>query len=213
MLRRPDLHYLTMPPIRPLLALALAATIAALAGIPIAAASAGTTNEPIEITLERTACFGRCPVNTVTISGDGTVSYAGRQFVSMTGKQQSHVDPSAVRALVKEFEAIDSFALRDEYRSVENPDGTVTEVTDLPTQFVSLRAGGRSKRVEDYFGAKEPPRFGAPDRRCGGNETVGRDPSKSQPVTDQREWRVRVPTQLEWAGACWRCSASIAERR
>ena len=132
---------------------AIAWAIVTLMGLVSSVVPAFATDEPIQITLERTACFGRCPVYTVTISGDGTVSYEGRQFVSVTGKQQSHVDPSAVRALVKEFEAIDFFALHDAYRRVENPDGTVTEVTDLPTQFVSLRVGDRSKRVEDYFGA------------------------------------------------------------
>ncbi len=113
---------------------------------------------PIEITLERTACFGTCPVYTVTISGDGTVSYDGRQFVGVTGTQRAHVDPAVVRALVDDFKAIGFFELRDAYREVENPDGTTTSVTDLPTIRVSLRIGDRSKEVVDYFGAPKPLR-------------------------------------------------------
>ncbi len=118
----------------------------------LAGASATASDAPIEITLERTACFGSCPVYTVTIAGDGSVSYEGRWYVGVTGKQGAHIDPAAVRALVHGFEAIDFFSLRDSYRSVENADGSVTEVTDLPTTFVSLRLGDRVKRVEDYFG-------------------------------------------------------------
>ena len=41
------------------------------------------------------------------------------------------------------------------YRVVQNPDGTTTIVTDQPTTFVTITVKGRSKRVEDYFGAPE----------------------------------------------------------
>lgn len=136
----------------PKLPVAAVAVILTLAGTLVAATCARAGDEPIEITLERTSCFGRCPVYMVTISGDGSVSYEGRQFVGVTGKQHAHIEPSAVRALVHEFEAINFFALRDAYRTVDNPDGTVTHVTDLPTTFVGLRLGDRFKRVEDYFG-------------------------------------------------------------
>ncbi len=47
------------------------------------------------------------------------------------------------------------FELRDQYRFIQNPDGSTRSVTDLPTAFVTITAGGRSKRVEDYIGAPE----------------------------------------------------------
>ncbi len=113
-----------------------------LAAIMVAAASAAETDEPIEVTLERTACFGWCPDYTVTISGEGTIAYEGRRYVGVTGKRTAHVEPAVVRALVREFEAVDFFSLRDAYR-----DG---DVTDMPSTFVSLRLGKRFKRIEDY---------------------------------------------------------------
>jgi hypothetical protein len=38
---------------------------------------------PVLISLSRTACFGFCPDYTVTISGDGQVTYVGRNFESL----------------------------------------------------------------------------------------------------------------------------------
>ena len=37
------------------------------------------------ITLERTACFGTCPIYKLTVYGDGRVEYEGERFVTVTG--------------------------------------------------------------------------------------------------------------------------------
>ena len=42
-----------------------------------------------------------------------------------------------------------------EYRVLQNPDGSSTIVTDLPAVFVTITRAGRSKRIEDYFGAPD----------------------------------------------------------
>lgn len=41
--------------------------------------------EDVTITLERTVCFGVCPDYVVTVHGDGTVEYEGRNFVAVKG--------------------------------------------------------------------------------------------------------------------------------
>ena len=45
--------------------------------------------------------------------------------------------------------------MRDAYRSIENPNGTVTGADDLPTTIVTVTVNGRTKRVEDYLGAPD----------------------------------------------------------
>ena len=96
---------------------------------------------PIEITLERTACFGFCPVYTVTLRDDGTVTYVGKEHVKVTGQQTWKVDPAAVRALAQEMQKEGFFELQDEYRAM---------ITDNPTVYTTLTAGGRTKKVLDY---------------------------------------------------------------
>jgi membrane dipeptidase len=96
---------------------------------------------PIAITLERTACFGFCPVYSVRLTEDGTVTYEGKQHVKVLGTQTWKIDAATVRALAKEMQDAGFFELQDEYRSM---------VTDHPTVFTSLTAGGRTKKVMDY---------------------------------------------------------------
>jgi hypothetical protein len=45
--------------------------------------------------------------------------------------------------------------MRDAYRVIENPDGTVTSVTDRPTMAVTVTVNGRTKKIEDYVAATD----------------------------------------------------------
>ncbi|MEO8257227.1 MAG: DUF6438 domain-containing protein [Acidobacteriota bacterium] len=138
-------------------------SIIAAALIPIGAsaqapgAGARTTAIPddLAITLERSACFGECPVYTVTIDARGKVTYDGADFVRVTGRQTDQVPVARVAALLDTADRIGFFRLRDQYRVIQNADGRSMVVTDLPTTFVTITRAGRSKRVEDYVGAPE----------------------------------------------------------
>lgn len=98
------------------------------------------------ITMERTVCFGSCPDYSLTIYGNGTVHYEGRNFVAVTGRQTSTIPPEDVRELVKNFYDIGYFSLEDEY---------AVPVTDLPTTTTSISIDGRFKEIVDYYGAPE----------------------------------------------------------
>ena len=128
--------------------------------LAIAFAGAAAAQEPdvppdTVITLQRTSCLGPCPIYTVSIDASGTVTYEGEQSVRVVGRRTAHIDPSAVATLLARATQIRFFGLRDAYRSIENPDGTTTMVTDLPTTFVTITVKGRTKRVEDYVGAPD----------------------------------------------------------
>jgi len=103
---------------------------------------------PVEITLQRTVCFGTCPDYTVTLKDDGTVLYRGRQFVKTPGEHTWKIEPAAVRALAREMEAAGFFELQDAYTAM---------VTDNPTTFTTLTIGSRTKKVKDYVAG--PPKL------------------------------------------------------
>jgi hypothetical protein len=90
-----------------------------------------------------------------TIDARGTVTYNGDRFVRAVGRQTARIAPSFVATLLASAERIHFFDLRDAYRVIENPDGSVMMVTDLPTTFVTITVNGRTKRVEDYLGAPD----------------------------------------------------------
>jgi len=102
--------------------------------------------QPIRITLERTACFGTCPIYVVTMTDDGSVTYVGRGFVHVTGTARWRIDPLAVRALAAEIDKAGFFEMKDEYTAL---------ITDHPTTYTDVTIGTRHKRIRDYFGA--PP--------------------------------------------------------
>ena len=102
------------------------------------------------IRLSRTACFGTCPVYTVTIKSDGTVSYAGERFVFTIGFAQGRIDKSAFRDLAREFEKLDYFTLPDEF--VPGTKACPNMVTDMPSADTAIRLNGKTKRVAHYHG-------------------------------------------------------------
>jgi membrane dipeptidase len=122
-------------------------SVAVLAAAPAAAAQGGAS-EPVQITLQRTACFGTCPEYTVTLRDDGTVTYSGRQYVRVSGQHSWKIDPAAVRGLAREMEAAGFFELQNEYTDRR---------TDNPTTYTSLTVGTRTKKVKDYVSG--PPKL------------------------------------------------------
>ena len=98
----------------------------------------------VVITLERTRCFGTCPVYRLTIYGDGKVVYQGEDFVKVKGTQTAHMVREKVEGLVNEFDKVRFFSLQDRYTG---------SVTDLPTTITSITIHGKTKTVRNYFGA------------------------------------------------------------
>ena len=122
-----------------------AALVLALVSAPAAAQDKDPAG-PIRIQLERTACFGTCPAYRVEIREDGTVTYAGRDHVRVSGERTWTIDPEAVRGLAREMERAGFFEMKDSYTG---------GMTDLPTTYTTLTSGGRTKKIRDYYGA--PP--------------------------------------------------------
>lgn len=110
----------------------------------ICAAPAAAQEEPVLITLERTACYGTCPVYTVSMSSDGEVKYSGSGHVRVSGSRTWKIDPAAVRAMADEMRKAGFFEMKDAYEMM---------VTDLPTTYTTLAIGARTKKIKDYFGA------------------------------------------------------------
>lgn len=95
------------------------------------------------ITLTRGVCFGFCPDYSVTVRGDGSVTYVGRRFVNVTGEQHATVERAQVQQLLAQFDEAQFTSLHDAYRA---------NITDLPTYTVALTRNGQTKTVVDYGG-------------------------------------------------------------
>ena len=102
------------------------------------------------ISLERTACFGHCPIYKVTLDSDGKVTYYGEMFVAVEGIQYSTLEQEDLQSLVREFERIDFFSLEDQY--------TDMGATDLPSAITTLIVDGKMKQVNHYHGDPNAPK-------------------------------------------------------
>ncbi len=95
------------------------------------------------IRLSRSGCYGSCPAYSVTISGDGTVSYQGGRSVSIAGEHTARVSPETARQLLDYFRKANFFDVQNEYRA---------HVTDNPVYRLELIVGTTRKTVTDYVG-------------------------------------------------------------
>jgi acetamidase/formamidase len=102
------------------------------------------------ITLERTACFGTCPIYKLTIASDGSVTFQGQRFTKTTGTAKGKITADDFRQLVSEFEKINYFSLPDRYA----PGTPVCPqmITDLPSANTSIKLKGKMKSVSHYHG-------------------------------------------------------------
>ena len=114
-----------------------------------AAAQTAKLPSDLEISLERTMCYGTCPDYTLKIKADRTVVFNGGRFTATKGTARSRITKEKLTALVKEFDRIDFLSYADDYSR-----GSVCDyyITDLPSQIISIRRNGKTKTVNHYFG-------------------------------------------------------------
>ena len=107
------------------------------------------SNSEVLITIERGACYGTCPIYSAQISGDGTVVYNGIENVKVKGKKRFKIPKAKVQELVKAFESINYFSLKDKYETDENG----MRIADLPPVTTSISLKGKTKKVIHNYGA------------------------------------------------------------
>lgn len=95
----------------------------------------------IEIKLEKTACYGPCPVYSVIIYGDGTVLYDGINHVDNIGKNTYHIAKDDVDDLVELIYDVNYFSLKDRYEASHTDDSTI---------ITSVKINDDEKTVVNY---------------------------------------------------------------
>jgi hypothetical protein len=116
------------------------------------------------IKLERTPCFGRCPVYRVAISASGRVSFVGKNFVVQQGEASGQTPKEKLDSLLEEIERQGFFEFADRY--VAGAPACGPYATDAPSAITEVTHAGRHKRIEhDYGCSQAPPALGVLERR------------------------------------------------
>jgi hypothetical protein len=121
---------------------------------PYGEPGAAAADAPV-VTLERTPCFGTCPVYQVAISRSGAVRFVGKQHVAQQGEATAEIPAPRVDSLMHELEAGGYFGFADSY--VMGTPACGQYATDSPTVITSTSAGGRSKTVRHDYGCSAAP--------------------------------------------------------
>ena len=142
-------------------------------------------------TLERTGCYGECPVYRLTVNSDGTVVYVGTRWVKVVGRQEYKISDAQMLELQGAFDRANFNQLRD-YDKVES--------TDDDWALLSYRRGGGLKHVRHYHGDNAaPPTLGALedefDRIVDSGRFVGVPSASGSPATPTPVTPVPVPAE------------------
>lgn len=113
-----------------------------------------TGNETeVSIQMERTACYGKCPVYTLTIEPNGNVTFEGRQYTSTVGKAEAKLEREKIVELIAAIHKADYFSLNDSY--VDESDGCPVTATDSPSVHLKIRLGSYERSTRHYYGCLE----------------------------------------------------------
>jgi len=96
-------------------------------------------NEDFNVMMHKGACFGSCPVYTLTIDNQGNATYDGERFTEKVGKHKMKIKKSELQAIAKQLSDMNFFALSEDYKS---------DVADLPLVNISHTNKGLSKMVK-----------------------------------------------------------------
>jgi hypothetical protein len=140
--------------------LALAATVLAACSRREPAPAAVPAGEPAAadtpaITLERTPCFGTCPVYTVAISRSGAVRFTGKHHVTQTGQATDTIPPARVESLLAELDSAGYFGFADNY--VMDSPACGMYATDSPTIITSVTRASKTKTIRHDRGCSAAP--------------------------------------------------------
>ena len=97
------------------------------------------------ITQQATPCYGSCPVYTLSIYDNRTVTLRAENFLPLQGNHIARMNQKQFDALI---DLINSkiFDFKNQYTA---------DISDQPTVYLSFNHQGRTKQIEDYYGAPQ----------------------------------------------------------
>jgi hypothetical protein len=118
-------------------------------GAPLSNPAPPQKLDTVLASLERTVCYGTCPVYKLTIHADGRVDYHGEHFVKRKGDATGQLTHMHIAAIHAAFAHADYFKLADGYEH--------ESVTDAPSAITSFTDGAVTKTVRHYLGDDKAP--------------------------------------------------------
>jgi hypothetical protein len=124
----------------------------------------GSIPEDLIIRINRTPCYGTCPVYRMTVKADGNVKFFGQDHTEIKGETEGEISQEKIKQLIEEFKKANFFALQDKYTTEDC-------ATDMPSANTTIFINGQVKKIEHNVGCKAPPELGVLENKI--DEIVG----------------------------------------
>jgi Domain of unknown function (DUF6438) len=99
------------------------------------------------VSLQRTPCFGQCPVFKIELFGDGKVVYVGQAFSKRVGTFKAIASPEFIKAILQKAADIKYLSFDTKYPKGESM------ITDIPSTISFFKSGSESKTVLNNYDA------------------------------------------------------------
>ncbi|MCG3165768.1 MAG: hypothetical protein POELPBGB_01543 [Bacteroidia bacterium] len=106
----------------------------------VATPPAPATEDSLFVYLERTACYGQCPMYKFSIYNSGYAVYEGKRFVEKLGKYEARISKTELDEIRSKARAINYFDFKDEYPKT---------ASDFPATKTAVVLDGKRKDIMD----------------------------------------------------------------
>ena len=103
--------------------------------------------DSLMVRLQRTACFGRCPIYTLSIFQNGTAIYKGEKWVEKEGLFKSRVNKRQLEQIFSKAKEISFYKMKEQYDNAY--------ITDLPSTITTLKTDSGFKIVANRYEGPE----------------------------------------------------------
>lgn len=102
-------------------------------------------NSKAMIILKTSACFGKCPIYTLTINGEKKIAtFIGEKDTEKIGVYTKAISAKELNDFVEAFEKADFNSMEEEYLGM---------ITDFPFKYITYTNNGKTKKVKERSGA------------------------------------------------------------
>jgi hypothetical protein len=142
-------------------------------------AEADRSIDDLALTLTRTACFGTCPVYTLSILSDGSALFEGLAFTDIEGVAETMLSGEQMSAIADEIVLSNFFQYKVD-------DQCIVFATDHPSVKLEILWHGRARSVDVNLGCEKR----LPDPVPGLSDRIDEIANTVQWIGDtEKEWR------------------------
>lgn len=135
------------------------------------------STDDLELLIQRSECFGPCPIYSMHVRGNGSVRFVGERYTEVVGGIDGSLTDNQLFLIASELDRSGFF----DYEATEE---CIVLATDNPSVTLWVKWRGKERKVERHLGCKRAPPDPVPmlsrtiDEIVGTEQWIGNGASK-----------------------------------